>query len=102
MVQMQKTKTTRLKGQTVNTYIGIVVALLIMGIITSVSTLANNSVTDTFTAGTQEESVGNNVSEMFLNFGTQLPTTGTLLGVGLLLLVLFVGIGSVVARRIGG
>ncbi len=82
------------RGNLLETGVNFAFALVFIGILLGAGAIALAS----FAQGQSGAALGviNNASGGMLNLGQQLPTVGTIAGVGLIILVLFVAIGGYV------
>ncbi len=88
-----------MKGDLLDTGISFVFGLLFIGILIGVGAIALTSMQPASTGGLNSNmtaSVFNNGSTSLVNYSTQLPTVGTIAGVGLIIMVLFVAVGAYV------
>lgn len=87
------------KGNLLDTGVNFAFALVFIGILLGAGAIALSSFA-TGQTGTSL-SVINNASSGLVNLSTQLPVVGTIAGVGLIILVLFVAIGTYVFKQSG-
>ncbi len=83
-----------MKGNLLETGVNFAFALVFIGIMLGAGAIALSSFASGQTGAAA--STINNASSGLVNLSTQLPTVGTIAGVGLIILVLFVAVGSYV------
>ncbi len=91
-----------MKGDLLDTGIAFVFGLMFIGILLGAGAIAITSMQPSATGAggglgpNMTASVFNNGSSSLVNFSTQLPTVGTIAGVGLIIMVLFIAVGAYV------